>query len=305
MAIETLVKTTFSDAFRDEIWQDLSAGKLMTPDFKKNVKIGDEVDVQFHDVVTLLDYTGGDLDIESVETASTTTVKVKINKGKAVFFKIDEQKVRQIEAAKTNEEKIKLVKEYSSDAREQFARAINEACCKEYVRAGHIIDNAGAAITVTSGNVHKIFAKAKVELKKGDGKGHTAWSDGNMLAIISTDMEAFLSTQNLLQYSDVMAKHYKKVLRAHLWDLMLLLTTLSAKIPKETNIRYSVVPAKHLQVVYKMISLLNPVKRLVGLTLTTGVKAFSELKLHWLICFAQQNLKQNSRLHRVSPMHLF
>ncbi len=210
MAIETLVKTTFSDAFRDEIWQDLSAGKLMTPDFKKNVKIGDEVDVQFHDVVTLLDYTGGDLDIESVKTASTTTVKVKINKGKAVFFKIDEQKVRQIEAAKTNEEKIKLVKEYSSDAREQFARAINEACCKEYVRAGHIIDNAGAAITVTSDNVHKIFAKAKVELKKGDGKGHTAWSDGNMLAIISTDMEAFLSTQNLLQYSDVMAKHYKK-----------------------------------------------------------------------------------------------
>lgn len=182
----------------------------MTPDFKKNVKIGDEVDVQFHDVVTLLDYTGGDLDIEKVETASTTTVKVKINKGKAVFFKIDEQKVRQIEAAKTNEEKIKLVKEYSSDAREQFARAINEACCKEYVRAGHIIDNEGNAITVTSDNVHKIFAKAKVELKKGDGKGHTAWSDGNMLAIISTDMEAFLSTQNLLQYSDVMAKHYKK-----------------------------------------------------------------------------------------------
>ena len=115
MAIETLVKTTFSDAFRDEIWQDLSAGKLMTPDFKKNVKIGDEVDVQFHDVVTLLDYTGGDLDIESVKTASTTTVKVKINKGKAVFFKIDEQKVRQIEAAKTNEEKIKLVKEYAHD----------------------------------------------------------------------------------------------------------------------------------------------------------------------------------------------
>ena len=210
MAIETLVKTTFSDAFRDEIWQDLSAGKLMTPDFKKNVKIGDEVDVQFHDVVTLLDYTGGDLDIDSVETASTTTVKVKINKGKAVFFKIDEQKVRQIEAAKTNEEKIKLVKEYSSDAREQFARAINEACCKEYVRAGHIIDDEGAAITVTSDNVHKIFAKAKVELKKGDNKGHTAWSDGSMLAIISTDMEAFMSTQNLLQYSDVMAKHYKK-----------------------------------------------------------------------------------------------
>lgn len=210
MAIETLVKTTFSDAFRKEIWQELSAGKLMSPDFKKNVKIGDEVDVQFHGQVTMFDYLGGDLDIDSVETASTTTVKVKINKGKAVFFKLDEQKIRQIESAKTNEEKVKLVKEYSSDAREQFARAINAACCSEYVRAGHIVDNEGAAITVTADNVHKIFAKAKSLLKKGDNKGHTAWTDGQMLAIISADMEAYMSTLNLLQYSSEMAKHYKK-----------------------------------------------------------------------------------------------
>lgn len=211
MSIETLVKTTFSDTFRDEIWKDLSAGKLMTPDFKKNVAIGDEVNCQFHDIVTLLDYTGGDLNINDVEVASLTTVKVKINKGKAVFFKLDEQKIRQIENAKTNEEKVKLVKEYSEDAREQFARAVNEACCNEYVRAGHMVANDdGTAITVTSDNVHKIFAKAKAELKKGDGKGHTAWADGDMLAIIDTNMEAFMSTQNLLQYSDTMAKHYKK-----------------------------------------------------------------------------------------------
>ena len=58
-------------------------------------------------------------------------------------------------------------------------------------------------------NVSQIFAKAKSELKKGDGKGHTAWKDGEMLAIISSDMEAFMSTMNLLQYSDEMAKHYK------------------------------------------------------------------------------------------------
>lgn len=210
MSIETLIKTSFSDAFRDELWLDLSAGKLMTPDFKKNVMFGDEVNVQFHGLVTLLDYTGGDLDLGNVETVDTTTVKVKINNGKAVFFKIDEQKVRQIESAETNAEKIKLVKEYSADAREQFARAINEACCKEYVRAGHMVDNSGSAITLTSDNVHRVFAKAKSLLKKGDGKGHTAWSDGNMLAIISSDMEAFMSTQSLLQYSDEMAKHYKK-----------------------------------------------------------------------------------------------
>lgn len=211
MSIETLVKTTFSDTFRDELWKDLSAGKLLVPDFKKNIAIGDEVDCQFHDVITLLDYKGGDLNIDDVEVASLTTVKVKINKGKAVFFKLDEQKIRQIENAKTNEEKVKLVKEYSEDAREQFARAVNDACCGEYVRAGHMVTNKdGSAINLTPENVNRLFAKAKAELKKGDGKGHTAWKDGEMLAIIDTDMEAFMSVQKLLQYSDVMAKHYKK-----------------------------------------------------------------------------------------------
>lgn len=213
MAIETLVKTGFSDTFRREIWQDLAAGKLMNPDFKKNVKFGDEVDVQFHDLITLLDYTGADLNINDVKVANTSTVKVKINHGKAVFFKLDEQKVRQIENAKTNAEKIKLVKEYTEDAREQFARAIDQAVCEEYVRAGHVIDSSGSAIVVSTDNIKNIFAKAKVELRKGDGKGHTGWVEGEMLAIVNSDIEAFLSTQGLLQYSDVMAKHYKKGFR--------------------------------------------------------------------------------------------
>ena len=130
MSIDTLIKTTYSDTFRKEIWSELKAGKLMDPDFKQNVSIGDEVNVQFNDLITLIEYTGGDLDTSSVKTAGMSTVKVKINKGKAVFFKIDEQKVRQIEHAKTNEEKVKLVKEYSEDSREQFAKAINESVCK-------------------------------------------------------------------------------------------------------------------------------------------------------------------------------
>lgn len=209
MSIDTLVKTTFSDTFRKEIWEKLSAGKLMTPDFKKHVKLGDEVNVQFHDLITLLDYDGSDLDIKDVQVADTTTVKVKINHGKAVFFRLDEQKVRMIEAAKTNEEKVKLVREYSEDAREQFNREINKACCEEYVRAGHIVDNKGSAISVSKTNIADIFAIAKMKLKKGDGKGHTAWFDGQMLAIVDSNVEAFLSTQKLLQYSDTLAKTYK------------------------------------------------------------------------------------------------
>lgn len=212
MSLETLIKTVFSDDMRKEMWQELSAGKLLTPQFKKNVQFGDEIDVQFHDVVEMNDYTGGDLEPTSAKTAGLTTVKVKINKGKSVFFKLDEAKIRQIESARTNEQKVMLVREYSSDAKEQFARAINKACCEQFTRAGNIIttDGKGTAITTSSDNIIKILAKAKQLLKQGDGKGHTAWKDGEMIAIVSTGMEAFMSTQNLLQYSDVMAKHYRK-----------------------------------------------------------------------------------------------
>lgn len=210
MSIETLIKTTFSDTFRNELWQELTAGRLLSPEFKKNIQYGDEVNVQFDGLVSLADYTGGDLNPDNAELATTTTVKVKINRGKSVIFYLDEAKLRQISTAK-DDEKVKIARQYSEDAREQFARAVNKACCEQYVRAGKVITgDSNAAITLTSDNVHKLFAKAKSELKKGDLKGHTAWTENEMLAIIDTDMEAFMSTQNLLQYSDVMAKHYKK-----------------------------------------------------------------------------------------------
>lgn len=208
MAIETLVKTVFSDEFRKERWEELNAGKLLDPQFKKDIQWGDEVDVQFHDPLTMSDYEGGDLDITTVEKAGTSTVKVKINKGKSVFFKLDEAKLRQIKSAKTDDEKVKLVREYSADAREQFNRAIDKACCQQRVRAKMLNEN--KPITVSATNVHQIFASAKADLMKGDGAGHTAWVDGEMIAVISSDMQAFMSTMNLLQYSDVMAKKYKK-----------------------------------------------------------------------------------------------
>lgn len=211
MAIETLIKTTFADTFRNEMWQELTAGRLLSPEFKKNIQIGDEVNVQFDGSVVMEDYEGGDLDPNKAITAQTTTVKVKINKGKSVIFKLDEAKIRQIENAKSDKEKIKLAKAYSEDAKEQFMRAVNKACCEQYVRAGHVItaNNDGTtAITLTTENVKNLFAKAKAVLKHADGK-HTAWKSGEMVAIIDTDMEAFMSTQGLLQYSDTMAKHFK------------------------------------------------------------------------------------------------
>ena len=208
MAIETLVKTVFSDEFRKERWEDLNAGKLLDPQFKKDMKFGDEVDVQFHDPLKMSDYEGGDLDVDTAEKAGTSTVKVKINKGKSVFFKLDEAKLDQIKNAKTNDEKIKLIQEYSTDAREQFDRAINKACCEHRIRATMLENN--RAMTISDTNVHQVFASAKTALVKGDGKGHTAWKDGEMIAVISPEMEAFMSTMKILQYSDVMAKHYKK-----------------------------------------------------------------------------------------------
>ena len=211
MALETLVKTTFSEVFRNkEIWADLSAGKLLNPDFKKELKFGDEVDVIFDGTITLSKYTGGDLSASDAEKASSSTVKVKIDQGYSVIFKLDDAKIRQIENAKTNEEKVKLAKKYAEDTKKQFLKEVNKACCSQFVRAGIRITGANdAAIVVSTTNVHQIFAKAKADLVKGDEEGHTAWVDGEMIAVISPDMQAFMSTQNLLQYSDTMAKTYK------------------------------------------------------------------------------------------------
>ena len=211
MSIETLIKTTFSDTFRKEIYQELTAGRLLNPEFKKHIMYGDEVNVQFDGGVVMEDYTGGDLDTSKAQTAETTTVKVKINRGKSVIFKLDDAKIRQIKNAKDDAERVKLAKAYSEDAREQFARAINKACCEQYVRAGHVItanNDGSTAITITTENIKNLFAKAKAILKHADGK-HTAWKSGEMIAVIDTDMEAFMSTQGLLQYSDTMAKHFK------------------------------------------------------------------------------------------------
>lgn len=231
MAIEELVKSVFSDTFRDEKWEDLRAGKLLNIDFKKNVKYGDEVNVQFHDLVELQDYTGADLDPATAQVANTSTVKVKMDKGKTVIFRLDEQKVRQIETA-GNGEKEKLIREYSNDTREGFDRAIDKACCKEYLRAGNVISNSGAAITVTTDNIIKIFQEAKIHLTEGDKKGHTAWFDGQMLAVINSHIEGFLATQSLLQYSDVMAKHYKKGYRGEFMGFSVIIDD---NICKDTN----------------------------------------------------------------------
>lgn len=208
MSLETLIKTAYSDIMRTELWKELTAGRLLDPTFLKDMKLGDEVNCQFSDLVQMSDWNGGDLDISNVQVTSATTVKVKINHGKSVFFTLDKAKIQQIERA-DDKEKVRLIKDFMKDSREQFARAVNKACCDEYVRAGHIVEGANhAAIVVTTNNIQSIFAEAKKKLKDGDGKGHTAWKNGEMIAVISTGMEAFLTTQGLLQYSDKMAASY-------------------------------------------------------------------------------------------------
>ena len=210
MAIEQLIKTSFTETFKDEMWEGLAAGKLLDPKYKSAIQYGDEIVIPFDGMVTMSDYTGGDLDKTSVEYATTTSVRVKINHGKSVFFKLDDAKIRQIQAAKTQKEQYQLASQYSKDAKEQFQRAINAACCKEYVRAGHkITGSAGAAVIVTGDNLAKLFAVVTAKLQRGDGKGHTAWSEGNMLAIVSPEMHGLMSTMGILQYSDVLAKNYK------------------------------------------------------------------------------------------------
>jgi hypothetical protein len=77
MAIEQLIKSSFSKAFNKYLYDELVIGKLAHTEFKTGVSKGDEVDVAMPGRVTTFEYDGGDLpDAEAVTNAST---KIKID----------------------------------------------------------------------------------------------------------------------------------------------------------------------------------------------------------------------------------
>ena len=168
MSIEQFIKGTFEQCFKKYFYNELVMGKLGHTEFKTGVNKGDEVDIIMPGTIDLFNYTGGDL--PDAEEATTSTTKVRIDKGKAFHFEIDELKKKEIESAKEPDKQINLVKDYSLDATKQFAAAVDAAYANLYTRAGHYLDNSGSAIQLDADYAKEILAYMQAKFQRGDRK---------------------------------------------------------------------------------------------------------------------------------------
>ncbi len=220
MSVDQLIMGTFNKSFNKYFYDELVVGQLAHTDFKNGVKKGDEVDVEMPVLQRLFDYTGGDL--PDAEVVTTSATKVRIDRGKAFHFEVEEIKKKQIENAPDMKQKVELAKKYSEDGVKQFAAAVDQAYAGLYTRAGHYLDNSGSAIAMTSTVAKDILAYMQAKFQRGDGKGHTSWIDGQMIAVIPPEYEFYLG--KLADWKYVESGH-KKMAKGFIgqlcgWDLV-------------------------------------------------------------------------------------
>lgn len=220
MSIEQLVIGTFTQCFKKYHYDELVVGKLAHTEFKDGVNKGDEVDVLMPGLVELFDYDGGDL--TDAEIVTNSAAKIRIDRGKAFHFEIPEIKKKEIENAPDLKQKVNLVKDYSTDAVKQFAAAVDTAYANLYTRAGHYLDDDGSAITLDAEYAKEILAYMQAKFKRGDGKGHTNWIDGQMVAIVPPEYQFFLGKVQDYVYVESGHKKLEKGFVGKLagWDII-------------------------------------------------------------------------------------
>ena len=254
MSDEQLMITTFTKAYNKYIYDEMVIGQLAHTELKDGVKTGAEVDVIMPAMVNLFDYTGGDLN--DAELTTTTTAKVKFDKGKAFHFEVDEVKKQQIENAPDLKQKVELAKEYSSDAIKQFAAAVDTAYGNLYTRAGHYLSGASnASIKLDADYAKEILAYMQAEFQRGDRKGHTNWIDGQKFRRNISSISVNLMISNML--NQVINKWLKVLLVNYPAGILLFLTILLQLLKKMIVlliILYLVLKVKLLQAVFQKIS---------------------------------------------------
>ena len=143
-----MIVDAFSKAFDKHFYNELVIGQLAHSEQKDNVQKGDEVNITMPGMVTLFDYDGGDL--PTAETATISTCKVKMDRGKAFHFELSEMEEKMLEnSSADSKDQIEVAKEYTGDAIKQFAASVDSAYANLYTRAGHYIDDSGDAIALT------------------------------------------------------------------------------------------------------------------------------------------------------------
>lgn len=221
MAVDQLILGTFTECFRKYFRDELVIGKLAHSEFKNGVNKGDEVDVIMPGMVNMFDY-DGEGDLPDAELVTTSATKVRIDRGRGFHFELKDIQKKQIENAPDLKQKVNIVKEYTQDAISQFAAYVDKAYADLYPRAGHKLDNNGSAIALSATNVRDILAYMQAVFKRGDGKGHTNWIDGKMIAIVPPEFQFFLG--KIQDLGNVESGHRKMekgfVGRVSGWDIM-------------------------------------------------------------------------------------
>ena len=205
---EQVMINTFSQVFKKYLYDETVIGQLAHTEFRDNLKKGTEIDIIMPATVSLFDYTGGDL--QTAEEAANSVAKIRIDKGKAFHFFIDEVKKQQIADAPDLGQKVKLSREYCDDAVKQFAAAVDAAYGALYPNAGYYLDNSGSAITLSATNAKEILAYMQAQFQRGDKKGHNSWVDGQMYAIVPPEYQFFLGKMDDLKYVESGHKKMEK-----------------------------------------------------------------------------------------------
>ena len=223
MSVTQLVKGSINKGFQKYFYDETIVGKLAHTEFKNAVHKGDEVDVLMPVTGSLFDYDFGDLpNAEKLEESAT---KIRLDRAKGFHFEMLKKEEEAIEGAlkANNKEKLaEIVKQYREDVVKQFASAVDSAYANLYTRAGHYVDDNGEAIAIDATIAKDIFAYMQAKFQRGDKKGHNAWVDGKMVAIIPPEYQFYLGKMDELKYTESGHRKIEKGYIGHLagWDIL-------------------------------------------------------------------------------------
>lgn len=203
MSVELLIPSVFSNSFEKNLKNELVLDKLSATKYAEKLKHGDELDVTLPGQATMSDWDGGDL--KEAEKVTASTVKIKVNKGKAINFELDEAKAEQIDGA-SKERAMELSDEYSQDGVQQFAEAVDKAIGRLYPIASIYVEGKnGAAITFDENNIKKLFSVMKAKFQRAK-----AWKSGKMGAFLPPELSALTNMIKELMNTESGKKEVEK-----------------------------------------------------------------------------------------------
>ena len=223
MSVTQLVKGSINKGFQKYFYDETIVGKLAHTEFKNAVHKGDEVDVLMPVTGSLFDYDFGDLpNAEKLEESAT---KIRLDRAKGFHFEMLKKEEEAIEGAlkANNKEKLaEIVKQYREDVVKQFASAVDSAYANLYTRAGHYVDDNGEAIAIDATIAKDLFAYMQAKFQRGDKKGHNAWVDGKMVAIVPPEYQFYLGKMDEIKYTE---SGHRKIEKGYIgrlagWDIL-------------------------------------------------------------------------------------